>query len=280
MEQKLYIVTVATENKYYMNYLIESVKKNNGELIILGFGEKWKGFNWKYKLVLDFLWNLNNYDIVCFVDAYDVICVRDLNLLIENFYKIKKRENCKIIVGSEKHLNIYNKISSIMLFSTCKGYSLNSGTYICEVINLKKILNYILKNNQLDKSDDQVLLTNYCNENIYDIYIDINNELFLTTIDTFNELNMDDKIYDNELIYDNNKPFFIHSAGSTCMGNLIEKLGYDIDKNIICSKITEKVNFDLIQHYNLILFDSYGLYVLIIIIFIYIYYKIIYKNNI
>jgi hypothetical protein len=30
---KVYIVTVATDKKYYMEYLEESIKKNNGELI-------------------------------------------------------------------------------------------------------------------------------------------------------------------------------------------------------------------------------------------------------
>ncbi len=34
---KLYIVTVATEIKYYMKYLIESIKKFNCELKILFF---------------------------------------------------------------------------------------------------------------------------------------------------------------------------------------------------------------------------------------------------
>ena len=38
-----------------MQYLEDSIKKNNGELIILGYGHKWEGFNWRNKLMIDFL---------------------------------------------------------------------------------------------------------------------------------------------------------------------------------------------------------------------------------
>jgi len=51
----LHIITVATEIKYYMPYLIESIKKNNNELVILGLNMKWLGFNWRFKMMKEYL---------------------------------------------------------------------------------------------------------------------------------------------------------------------------------------------------------------------------------
>ena len=47
----LYIVTVATESQYYFPYLIDTCRKYGKEIDILGFGEKWQGFNWRMQLM-------------------------------------------------------------------------------------------------------------------------------------------------------------------------------------------------------------------------------------
>ena len=52
---KLYIVTVATDPDYYFPYLQESCKKNGKELVVLGYGQEWKGVNWRFKLILNYL---------------------------------------------------------------------------------------------------------------------------------------------------------------------------------------------------------------------------------
>lgn len=44
----VHVVTVATESKSYFPYLVESCKRHGGQLEVLGMGEKWEGFNWKY----------------------------------------------------------------------------------------------------------------------------------------------------------------------------------------------------------------------------------------
>ena len=94
----VHIVTVSTENKFYFDYLKQSCHKNGKELEVLGYRQEWKGFNWKLKLMLEYLNKLNKNDIVCFVDGYDVICVRNLNQLKNTFLNIKTREKCNIII--------------------------------------------------------------------------------------------------------------------------------------------------------------------------------------
>jgi hypothetical protein len=270
MNSKLHIITVATEIKLCMKYLIESIKKNNAELIILGYGLKWEGFNWRNKLVLDYISNLNDDDIICFVDGYDVLCIRDLNELVDEFYKIKTRENCKMIVGFENQLNFYNYLMSQIIFGNCNGLSVNAGTYISTVKDLREIINGILEKNILNNSDDQVLLTNYCNNKPNDIYIDKKTELFLTLTNSTQQLDLDKYYITNgdkiEIIYNSNKPFFLHAAGNTCIDNVLLKLGYESD-NILCNSIIESSNKKVDYYFN-IMFENTFKYIIIIVILI------------
>ena len=91
-----HIITVATDPKYYFPYLVESCKNLGKELKVLGMGEKWEGFNWKYKQMVEYLNQLPKTDIVCFVDGYDVVCCRNLNELPRAFLKIKKNIIAKL----------------------------------------------------------------------------------------------------------------------------------------------------------------------------------------
>ena len=177
---KLHIITVATEQKYYLPYLIESCRKNGEELEIIGMGEKWEGFNWKYKKMIDYLKSLPRNDIVCFVDGYDVFCCRNLHDLIPEFLKIKQEQNCKIIVGHDKP-SILLSLNSLF-FGKCKNNLINSGTYIGEVSDILNIIQKIYDLNPRNDADDQVLMVQYCNLNPNDFYIDTNNQLFLALV--------------------------------------------------------------------------------------------------
>ena len=159
---KLHIITVATDIKYYLPYLVKSVKKHNNELKILGLGTKWEGFNYKFNLIRKELLKLPKDDIVCFVDGYDVVCVKDLNNIIDCFIKIKTREKCKIIVGYDNNSNhIIQKISSFVFTKNINNIVINSGTYIGNVEDLLNMLNKINMIDNKNLSDDQVLLNKY-----------------------------------------------------------------------------------------------------------------------
>jgi uncharacterized LabA/DUF88 family protein len=77
----LHLVTVATHKDGYFDYLVESCKRNGKDVKVLGYEEKWQGFNWRFTLILDYLKKLNKNDIVCVIDGYDVLCTRNLNEL-------------------------------------------------------------------------------------------------------------------------------------------------------------------------------------------------------
>ena len=274
----LHIVTVATESKYYFPYLVESCRRYGKELEILGFGKQWKGFNWRFKLLIEYLKTLPDNDIVCVVDGYDVICTRNLNELKNSFLRLYNQKKCKIIVGYDNvdHSYYLNKLANKMYFGSCKNISLNAGTYIGFVKDLLKIIQNIQSINDNVRSDDQVLLTKYCNLKSSLFYIDTQNDIFLTIGNSLNEI--DDIVLDNgNVVYNNKHPFFLHGPGSTYLDNVIKKLGYEY--NIEINKLIKyKYNWIFIfynEYHNLFVVTIFILIILLLVVMIkYIYYPI------
>ena len=241
----IHIVTVATESKYYFEYLKKSCLDNGINLTVLAYGKKWQGFAWRFKLMLDYLKKIKPNDIVCFIDGYDVICVRNLLELKNEFIKIIEKEQCKIIIGHEKHVKIKDKIFAPLLFGRCKNLSINCGTYIGYANDILKVLSETFNLNPDTKADDQLLITKYCNMNEKDIYIDVDNKIFLTIVNQLDNIDSNIKIdNDNNVFYNNNKPFFIHGADATYLDNIIIKLGYNYDYN---NKISDLIKKDIFE---------------------------------
>ena len=230
----LHIVTVATESKYYFPYLLESCKRNGKDLTILGYGEKWRGFNWRLKLMISYLKSLNPTDIVCFVDGYDVICLRNLNELKDEFVRVTENSNSKIIIGYnnlEYSYSIIKHVTNLFFGKTSNNLSLNAGTYIGYASNLLDVLSLIIDMNSDDDADDQILLTQYCN--IYDDYfIDLDCDIFLTIQKSLQDISTDVHIKNRTLTYNNNRPFFLHGPGCGYMDNILIKLDYKLSKSI------------------------------------------------
>jgi len=273
---KLHIVTVATESKYYFPYLQESCRRNGKELEVLGMGEKWEGFNWKFKKMIDYLEGLPQDDIVCFVDGYDVLCVRDLHELIPSFFEIEEREGCKMVVAEDK-LTWINKFAVELYFGKCKNMSINSGTYIGTAINLLKIIKKIYKINPNNDADDQFLMTTYCNYNPNDVYIDANNYFFVVLSDA-NSFNKNLCAYisfehNNKITYKNKSPFFLHAPGSGNLDDIVKKLGYDENCNIFESDNTYnpfyKYSFSYKNKFAVFFVFTIIIIIVVVIIFLY-----------
>lgn len=67
--------------------------------------------------MIEYLKKMDPNDIVCFIDGYDVICVRDLNEITDVFLQLKKINNCKIVVAENKIItnNLYYSYLSFFL---------------------------------------------------------------------------------------------------------------------------------------------------------------------
>jgi len=282
----LHIVTVATNSEYYFPYLSESCKKHGKNLEVLGYGEVWQGFSWKFKLMIDYLTQLPQNDIVCFIDGYDVICVRNLHDLTDEFIKLKEKHDCLIVIGHDKRSFIMNNIATNLFFGKCKKLDINSGTYIGYVKDLLPILTKTYEYTNNNNDDDQGLITKYCNLNPAQFYIDTKSILFLTFLYPLQEIDSYINIENNEVIYKTQYPFFIHAAGYTFLDNIIIKLGYNYDKhNKIKSQLLQNFLRKKVFMYCYQIYEkSYGnLYVtlsIMLVLFVIVLYLLYYKSKI
>jgi hypothetical protein len=237
-KEKLHIVTVATESKYYFPYLQQSCERHGVPLEVLGMGEKWEGFNWKYFKMVEYLKSIPENDIVCFVDGYDVICCRDLKELPAEFKRIQKETGCKIVVAGSNIDYSFATLAARAYYGTCANKFINTGTYIGYSKDILNIIESILKLNSSNIADDQQLLTEYCNVNSNDIYIDDHKSMFCTIFAPFTNITKFVDIKNGqEVHYNSNRPFLIHACGFGFLDNLIHNLGYDIELGVISNQI-------------------------------------------
>jgi len=271
-DKNVEIVTISTEKKFYYSYLVESCKKNKGKLTTLGMGEEWQGYNWKFKKMLNYLTNLSDDKIVCFVDGYDVVSCRDLTELADEFIKLKNKYKCKMVVGCDDYGYIGKKIVANISFGKCDNHYLNSGTYIGYVKDLKDIISKIYELNPKDDADDQVLMVKYYNKYPGEIHIDHECKLFLTLLYPLTEID-----YFTSITIDNNKlhavnyksmPFFIHAPGNGFLNNIIIKLGYGTPDSDVKKKLTYAMADKIYYHLKRLVIDYKYVFLAIIVILV------------
>ena len=294
----LEIVTYATHNEKYFPHLLQSAKRNNLKLTVLGFNTKWLGFIDKFNKFFDYLNTKNNNDIIMFVDGFDVIFN---NTSQKNIISKFKMFNTKILFS--KHENSFS-------FPTCNNNTINTGLYMGYVKYLKILLNNIINfNNDENLSDDQFLMNYYCN-NINIMFfkqytaIDVNNIVFwnISSLNDikyiFNILNNNNILskkyeYENDCIKIKNTetyPSVIQAWGGFNIDDIIKQLKYDIDgfNNDISTPILSPFKAKQVltlsvysRYYNVENICYYDSFFILFLIFIYIkintkqFYKII-----
>ena len=270
VDKNVEVITISTEKKFYYKNLVESCKKNKGKLTTLGMGEEWKGYNWRFRKMIDYLSNLSDDSIVCFIDGYDVISCRDLTELADEFIKLKNKYKCKIVVGCDEYGFIGKKIVAHLSFGKCGNHYLNAGTYIGYVKDLKDIISKIYQLNPSDSADDQVLMIQYYNEHPGEIHIDHECKLFLTLMYPLIEVD-----YFTSITINNNKvlatdyksmPFFIHAPGNGFLDNIIIKLGYGTPDSDVKKKLTYAMADKLYYHLKRMVMEHKYIFLSMIVI--------------
>jgi hypothetical protein len=222
---KIHIVTVATKPGGYLKWLEESCLRNGTKLTILGMGSEWRGYISKILLVNDFLKTIDKQDIVCFVDAYDALMLKNVDILMEKFLKITENTNYKMICGSDLFnfydITILNKIMKKCRdhhYKSEEDYAICAGTFIGYVFYLEEVFNWMIEiYNTTGNHDDQILLNEYYNFNRQYIYIDNNYDIFKTDI-MFNKNDGKSEDY-----------VFIHRPGNQEMISLLHSHNYKIN---------------------------------------------------
>ena len=274
LDKNVEVITISTDNKFYYPNLVESCRKNKGKLTTLGMGEEWKGYNWRFRKMIDYLSNLSDDKIVCFIDGYDVVSCRDLTELADEFIKLKNKYKCKMVVGCDNYGYIGKNFFTNIFFGKCGDgeYYLNAGTYIGYAKDLKDIISKIYELNPTDAADDQVLMIKYYNEHPGEIHIDNECKLFLVLSYPLIEVD-----YFTSITINNNKlhaidyksmPFFIHAPGNGFLNNIIIKLGYGTPDSDVKKNLTYAMAYKLCYHLKRLFIDYKYIFLSIIVILV------------
>jgi hypothetical protein len=224
------LVTVANKELGYMPYLLQSCKRHNATIDVIGVGLEWKGFNDRNHLMKDYLSTLHDDEIVCFIDAFDVVLLRPLEELEAFFREFSSKTGTSLIVGCDKLQQTYQRVFSTWRFSTCQDKKINAGTYIGYVNTIKEMISKLLADDAKPSSDDQMLMTKLCKREPNKFFIDCDSVFFLTVMNPFRNF-LDTtgvEVHDGQLHYYGNSPFFAHGNGNTDMKHLLMALGYKV----------------------------------------------------
>ena len=203
---KIHTITFGTDETR-MSVLYDSGRHNNIIFNNIGKGLKWKGSNpngktgcgQKINMMREYLQNLPDDDIVMFVDGYDVFISNNINRIMQEYYKF----DAKVIFGRDYKI-CWPDATLAELFPDEEGVYLNSGCYIGQVKEIKRILEPMLLpsptpiiSNINDDDSDQLHITKKYLSGKYDIKLDKECKIFQTTdfYDMNNVVIKDNRLY-------------------------------------------------------------------------------------
>tara|TARA_Y100001958_G_C21245957_1_gene576033 strand:+ start:27 stop:755 length:729 start_codon:yes stop_codon:yes gene_type:complete len=172
----IHIITYATHSGGSFNKLRHNLKHQGVELTILGWGEKWKGFQQKFEGVLNVINKYKPDDIIIFIDGFDTLPNKNFNIdkLKEEY--IKNYEG-KIIVSEE--IRAQNNPILIYFQNKVFGGCINSGMYMGSAKDIEPFIKESLKMTTTTrcKGDDQCGM-NMAAKNYNNLVVDSNKQFF------------------------------------------------------------------------------------------------------
>lgn len=250
------VVTVASDSQRYFPYLVESCNRNSCQLVVLGWGEKWKGFSWKIELMKEFLSTQSDEEILCFVDAYDVILLQHHDTILNNFKKAVGARNDLVLVSEDRStktsttFSVFNKL----FFKMCGGAYINSGTYMGHVKALRTMLSYVSNMMANVAENDQRLMQIVCQKKPELFLIDRDCSVFLVICSPGEMISRRDErieVINGEIIYDKNtRPCILHASGYTNIDDVLYEFGYGNALYTFDTKESKKYVRNSIRHYG------------------------------
>jgi len=225
---KIHLVTIATKPGGYLKWLEQSSLRNGIKLTILGMGSEWKGYITKCILVKEFLENLPEDDIVCIIDAYDVLMIQHVEILKDKFIKHTENTDYKLICTPDDISNVISK----WFYGTEEDLLINAGTYIGFSGFIKDMYKKMIDLYNLNNvfSDDQFLLNKFYKNHKNEILIDTNKKFFYCE-------------YSKNIVHIKKKTddyVFLHRPANYEMISALIQYGYKFDINdLINLGITE-----------------------------------------
>lgn len=147
------IIAVATHKERMFDIFKLSAKKNDIPLDIIGMGQPWKGFGWRWTLIEEHLQNIDDKELILVTDAFDTIILKNG----EEFEKRFKTFHSPIVFSKDPDANEFMYLPRYYRWRVFgEDPIINGGTYIGKCAAIKKFIKHIkYKNN----TDDQRFLT-------------------------------------------------------------------------------------------------------------------------
>jgi hypothetical protein len=165
------IFTYATHEQGKFSELI----RNNGEIIVLGFGKKWNGFMDKFKALFDALKTEDDDTIIVFLDGFDsIICGSTddaIKKYTELFPTLPFLVSYSTLYGVSKNFDDY-------LNSRVFNGEANSGMYMGPASKVKIVLEKSIQLEKESHGDDQRAMNLALKANIVDYEIDRDKKIF------------------------------------------------------------------------------------------------------
>ena len=166
------ILSVATHDERMISVYKASCEKNNCELVLLGYGEQWKGFGWRWKVILKYLKEkeIAENELIVITDAFDSVVVASSTVIEKKFREFKSPMvfSCEPVASNFQWISAYYRRR---VFGP--DPIINGGSYMGYAGAIKKFISRIKFK---DNTDDQRFLTSLYKH--VHMSIDYNHELF------------------------------------------------------------------------------------------------------
>lgn len=172
------VCTVATHSDRYFPVLKASCERFSTELVVLGWGEKWQGFAWKFAKMLEYLDLVHDDEIVMFVDGYDVVLLQSPAIIEKRFLA----SGAQMIVAQDRqHPTLLVRYFMSKCFHEVDGNTVNTGTYIAYAGYLKQFLHMmrLFSNDFAAGENDQEIASRIWKQFPSMITIDTRKEFFI-----------------------------------------------------------------------------------------------------
>ena len=237
------VLTYATDSRgAYPQFLssYERFKSPSCTLYVEGMGEKWQGFGVRVQKIYERavkIAEVDPYEVVLCVDAYDLLITGDLDGCEAQFEKMIPRDHpdalTKILISEEYHFPMDHLFTKYLTFGTMQGKHPSAGAYIAYSGAVVHLLGMVLASPKASslRFDDQVEFFRLGNLHPDLFLCDSEWKIFATLNDrrihdppfplTYSKDGTLKKTQDNQPLY------ILHLPGDVNMTETIEKLGYD-----------------------------------------------------
>lgn len=232
------VVTVATHSYSYFPILKDSCKRNYIDIEVLGWGEHWTGFQFKFKKMEAFSKQiLKDEEWIIFIDAFDVLVLNNVQFL-ENFLLEMENQGKDMVVVTEYYYPIVlRKRLNELVFGSFRDKNICSGLYAVKKHRLEDMLTMINQNYDMENEilDDQMLLIWYLNnaKNQQNIYIDDDGEIFYNALmlEPNKTIFRDGSIL-NVRTMKKQRPVFVHFPANQDFSSICTYFNYDLPQQV------------------------------------------------